>query len=173
MAVQTPLGADALLLVGFSGREAVSQLFSFQLDLVAENGTEVSFDKLLGQKIGVRLEVSGSNSRYFHGICSSFSQGGRDATFTAYRMEVVPQLWLLTRRAQSRIFQHLSVPDILKKVLQGLDVTFELQGTYQPRDYCVQYRETAFNFASRLMEEEGIDYYFKHAEGGHTLVLAD
>ena len=84
------------------------------------------------------------------------------AFFTRYQAEIVPQLWLLTRKAQSRIFQQIAVPDILKQVLTGLDVAYQLQGTYKPRDYCVQYRETDFNFASRLMEEEGI-YLLLHA----------
>src|SRR5437588_127803 len=81
--------------------------------------------------------------------------------------------WLLTKRAQSRIFQHQSVPDILKKVLTGVDVAYEIQGTFEPRDYCVQYRETDFHFASRLMEEEGIYYFFKHTANGHKMVLAN
>src|SRR5262249_28317961 len=74
---------------------------------------------------------------------------------------------------QSRIFQHLSVPDILKEVLRGLDVSFDLQGTFHPRDFCVQYRETDLNFASRLMEDEGIFYFFEHNAGGHRMVLAN
>jgi type VI secretion system secreted protein VgrG len=86
---------------------------------------------------------------------------------------MVPQFWLLTRRAQSRIFQQITVPDILRKVLEGLDVVYEIQGTFPKRDYCVQYRETDFNFASRLMEEEGIYYFFKHLDGGHKMVLAN
>jgi type VI secretion system secreted protein VgrG len=85
----------------------------------------------------------------------------------------VPRLWLWTKSARSRIFQHLTVPDILKKVLQGLDAAFELSGKWEPRDFCVQYRETDFNFTSRLMEEEGIYYYFKHTSGGHKLVVAN
>src|SRR5262249_32657177 len=72
-----------------------------------------------------------------------------------------------------RIFQHKSVPDILKEVLKGIDASFDIQGTFEQRDFCVQYRETDFNFASRLMEEEGIYYYFKHTEGGHKMVLAN
>jgi type VI secretion system secreted protein VgrG len=173
ISVTTPLGKDALLLVGFAGQEAISHLFSFQLDLVAPNETTVPFDKLLGQKITVNLALANGKSRAFNGICIRASQGSQDEMFTAYRVDLVPQFWLLTRRAQSRIFQHLSVPDILKQVLQGLDVSFELQGTFQPRDYCVQYRETDFNFASRLMEEEGIYYYFKHSDGAHKMVLAN
>ena len=95
------------------------------------------------------------------------------AFFTRYQAEIVPQLWLLTRKAQSRIFQQIAVPDILKQVLTGLSVAYQLQGTYKPRDYCVQYRETDFNFASRLMEEEGIYYFFTHADGSHQMVVAD
>jgi type VI secretion system secreted protein VgrG len=154
--VTTPLRKGALLLVGFAGHEGLSQLFQFNLDLVAPNNEDVPFEAILGQPVVVGLVLSNNRKRYFSGICSRISQGVRDATFTAYRMEVVPQFWLLTRRAQSRIFQHVTVPDILKKVLAGLDVAYEIQGTFQPRDYCVQYRETDFNFASRLMEEEGI-----------------
>ncbi|MGE5303907.1 MAG: type VI secretion system Vgr family protein [Alphaproteobacteria bacterium] len=173
MAVTTPLGADKLLLMGFTGQEAVSRLFSFQLDMIAENDTDVAFDKLLGQKITVRLNVPDDKERYFNGICKRVSQGEQGNDFTSYRMEIVPQFWMLTKKAQSRIFQQKSVPDILKKVLEGLDVTYEIQGNFEPRDFCVQYRETDFNFASRLMEEEGIFYFFKHSDGGHQMVVAN
>lgn len=166
----TPLGKDCLLLTGLKGNEAISQLFSFQLDFLALNETPVAFDKLLGQKITAEFAAP---KRYFNGIVVRISEGERDDIFTSYQVEIVPQFWLLTRRAQSRIFQHISVPDILKKVLEGLDVDFQIQGTFQERDYCVQYRETDFAFASRLMEEEGIFYFFKHTEGGHTMVVAN
>src|SRR5262245_36234461 len=138
LTVTTPLGPDALLPVGLSGQEAVSQLFDFQLDLLAENTREIPFDKLLGQKVTVNLLLPGRGSkrRYFSGICNRLSQGPQDRTFTSYRVEIVPQFWLLTKKAQCRIFQHLSVPDILKKVLEGLDVAYEIQGTFHPRDYC-------------------------------------
>jgi type VI secretion system secreted protein VgrG len=167
------MGGDVLLLVGLRGEEGISQLFHFNFKLLAENSTDVAFEKLLGQRTTATVRTLAGESRYFSGIVSRVSQGQRDQTFTEYRLEVVPQLWLLTRRKQSRIFQYLSVPDILKKVLAGLDVSFELQGTFHPREYCVQYRESDFDFASRLMEEEGIYYFFKHTAGGHTLVLAN
>lgn len=173
MGVTTPLGKDVLLLVGFTGQEAVSRLFCFQLDMIAENDKDIAFDKLLGQKIGVRLNLPDDKERYFNGICKRVSQGEQGVDFTSYRMEIVPQFWMLTKKAQSRIFQQKSVPDILKKVLEGLDVTYEIQGTFHPRDFCVQYRETDFNFASRLMEEEGIFYFFKHSDGGHQMVVAN
>src|SRR2546429_2846591 len=175
LSVQTPLGKDVLLLVGMAGHEAISELFNFHLNLLAEDASKVKFDKLLGQKITVGLKLPNEKERYFNGICNRVSQGGRSEgdVFTAYHLEIVPQFWLLTRRSQSRIFQHITIPDILKNVLDGLDVTFEIQGTFHPRDYCVQYRESDFNFASRLMEEEGIFYYFKHDNGKHTMVVAD
>jgi type VI secretion system secreted protein VgrG len=171
--IATPLDRDALLLVGFNGTEAISRLFRFDLDLLAENGTVIPFDALLGQRVSLHLDLKGSPTRYFSGMCSRIAQGHRDHVFTSYRMEVVPELWFLTRRTQSRIFQHMSVPDILKESLAGLEVQFELKGHYYPRDYCVQYRESDFAFVSRLMEEEGIYYFFRHEPGTHVLVVAD
>jgi type VI secretion system secreted protein VgrG len=171
--ITTPLGKDVLLLAGLSGQEAISSLFQFHLDLLAESRRQINFDELLGKKVAIEVTLPDDKTRYFSGYVNSFSQGARDQRFTRYRAEMVPQFWFLTRNAQSRIFQHVNIPDILKKVLQGLDVAFELNGNYQPRDYCVQYRESDFNFASRLMEEEGIYYFFKHTADSHKMVLAD
>lgn len=179
MAISTPLGEDVLLLQQFSGVERLSRLFRFELDLLGESSTEIDFAQLLGQRVTVTLELVGGSKRYFNGIISRLSQGGRvpspfgEFDLTSYRAEMVPQLWLLSRRIQSRIFQQLGVPDILRKVFAGLDVAYQLQGTYHPRDYCVQYRETDLDFASRLMEEEGIYYFFKHTAEGHQMVVAD
>jgi type VI secretion system secreted protein VgrG len=114
-----------------------------------------------------------SSKRFFNGICNRISRGEKTEEFVNYHLELVPQFWLLTRVSQSRIFQQLTVPDILKKVLTGLDVSWELQGEYKSREYCVQYQESDFNFASRLMEEEGMYYFFKHSDGGHQMVVAD
>lgn len=176
LSVKTPLGKDILLLTSISGHEAISQLFNFQLDMLAEDASKVKFEKLLGQKITVALKLPNEKQRYFSGICKRVSQRGRSEgdAFTSFTMEIVPQFWLLTKRKQSRIFQHLPVyPDILKAVLAGLDIDFEVQGTFHPRDYCVQYRESDFNFASRLMEEEGIYYFFKHTADGHKMIVAN
>lgn len=179
IAVNTPLGPDKLLLIGITGQETVSRLFHFQLELLATNANakDVTFDKLLGQKIGVELEVTAgkSDKRYISGLCSRVVEGEQDTDVTSYHLEIVPQFWLWTRRAQSRIFQQMSAPDILKKVLKGMDPApaFELQGTFEKRDFCVQYRETDFNFACRLMEEEGIYFFFKHTADGHQMVLSN
>ena len=169
----TPLGPDVLLLRSFDGEEEVSRPFHFRLMMQTLNGTAVAFDRLLGQKVTVRLDLDGGRERYFSGVCSQVGEGVPDHTFTPYRLEIVPRLWLLSRSAQSRIFQQVTVPQILKQVFVGLDVEFQLKGRYDSRDYCTQYRETDFDFASRLMEEEGIYYFFRHAADGHTMVLAD
>lgn len=173
MTLTTPVGKDVLDPLAFTAQEGLSQLFHFQIEARAEIAKEVAFDKLLGQKATVQLDLPGGKKRWFNGVCHRVAQGSSDVTYTHYRLELVPQFWLLTRKAQSRIFQHLAVPDILKKVFEGLDVAFELQGTFAPRDFCVQYRETDFNFASRLMEEEGIFYFFKHTADGHKMVVAN
>jgi type VI secretion system secreted protein VgrG len=171
--VTTPLAPDTLLLRSFSGSEALSRLFQFQLEMLAEKDKAVAFDQLIGQKITVRLKLLNDEERYFNGIVSRFSHSGRDENFIHYRAEMVPQFWILTKRHRSRIFQHMTVPDILKQVLDGLSVAFETEGTFYERDFCVQYRESDFDFACRLMEEEGIYYFFKHSEDEHTLVLGN
>jgi type VI secretion system secreted protein VgrG len=171
--LNSPLGPDVLLLTGFTIREGMSQLFHMQIDCLARSDQAVAFDRLLGQKASIEMQLPAQKKRFFHGIVCRVGQGGQSQGFTGYQLEIVPQFWLLTRRWQSRIFQHLSVPDILKKVLAGLDVAFEIQGTFYPRDFCVQYRESDYNFASRLMEEEGIFYFFKHTADGHKMVVAN
>src|SRR5262249_994754 len=106
------------------------------------------------------------------GICSRIAQGGRDSYFTTYRAEVVPELWFLTRKAQSRIFQAKTVPQILQKVFQGLQVTYQLKGHYEPPYASVHYHPTHFTLASTRMAEEGVVYFRKPPAGGHTMVVA-
>ncbi len=173
--VITPLGKDELLITSFTGEEGISRLFSFQIDMVADvkySTKDIAFDKLLGKSITVRLNVEGK-SRYFNGICIRFSQGEANTEFCSFQMEVAPTFWLWTKVARTRIFQQQTIPDILKTALTGLDVDYKLQGKYEPRNYCVQYRETDFNFVCRLMEEEGIFFFFTHANGEHKMVVAD
>jgi type VI secretion system secreted protein VgrG len=175
--VTTPLGENLLLVTGYTGTEQISHLYSFEVALIAVNSEVIDFSKLVGQEITVTVATSESGGttdfRYLSGICACFSQGNRNEEFTSYYAEVVPKAWLLTRQAQSRIFQQKSVPDILKEVLKGFDTDFQLRATYEPREYCVQYRETDFDFASRLMEEDGIFYFFEHSKSGHKMIIAD
>jgi len=171
--IKTPLGADAVLLTDMSGSEAISTLFSYSLEMMAPVDKPVDFSKILGQAVTIEIDHPNGETRHFHGHINRFSQGGRDQEFIRYSAEMVPQLWFLTKRTQSRIFQHITVPNILKKVLEGLKVDFEIQGTFEQRDYCVQYRESDFDFAARLTEEEGIYWYFKHGENEHRMVLGN
>jgi type VI secretion system secreted protein VgrG len=171
--ITTPLGEDVLLLVGFRGASSISQLFRFELDLLAEVNTNIKFEDILGHSVTVELHLANDETCYFNGILKRFSQGLSDDIFTTYHAEVVPKPWLLTKTVQSRIFQNMSVPDILNRVLTGCDFTLELSGEYYPRNYCVQYRESDFDFASRLMEDEGIYYFFQHTESAHKMVVSD
>ena len=172
--VTTPLGENVLLLRSFGGTEEISRPFRFQLEMLAENRVKVPFEALLGEKLTVHLVLADESSeQHFNGVCVRFAQAGRDEDFTLYRAELVPEVQLLSRKAQSRIFQRKNVPDILKEVLKGVTAEWKLQGTWEKRDFCVQYRESDLNFASRLMEEEGIFYFFEHADGKHTMVVAN
>ncbi len=172
--VTTPLGENTLLLKAFSGTDEISRPFRFQVEMIAENRQKVSFAGILGEKVTVHLLLADeSTEQHFNGVCVRFAQAGRDENFTLYRAELVPEFQLLSRKAQSRVFQRKNVPDILKEVMKGVTVEWKLQGTFEKRDFCVQYRESDFAFASRLMEEEGIFYFFRHEDGQHTMVVAN
>jgi type VI secretion system secreted protein VgrG len=171
--INSSLGADELLLESFTGEEAISRLFSFQLELWSENAS-IKFEDILGQGISFGVNgPEGCEPRHINGIVTSFAQLPGTFRLARYRATVAPKIWVLTRTQNLRIFQDKEVPDILKKVLQGFDVAWELHKSYPKREYCVQYRETDFNFMSRLMEEEGIFYFFRHTASGHKLVIAD
>ncbi len=181
ISVKTPLGKDVLLLTGFRGTEEISRLFNFDLAMVSENH-DISFEAIVGKNVTVSCQLADDSVRYFNGIISSFSQGrgggdkGGDPQFSCYRATLVPWIWLLTKTSDLRIFQNKSAPDIIDKVFkdQGFkEYRLKLQGSYVKRDYCVQYRETDFGFISRLMEEEGISYFFEHEDGKHTMVIGD
>jgi type VI secretion system secreted protein VgrG len=171
--VETPLGPDKLLLESYTGHEAISELFAFQLELLSED-SKIDFASLLGSKISFGVAgPEGAEKRFIQGIVTAFAQLPSRERVAHYRATVSPSVWKLTRKRQSRIFQQKTVPDILKEVLTGFDANYDLRGSYTPREYCVQYRESDFEFASRLMEEEGIFYFFKHASDGDKLMLAD
>jgi type VI secretion system secreted protein VgrG len=180
LTIETPLGKDVLLVRTFNATEAISSLFHFQLDLVSENPS-LPLDGIIGKPVTITLKFRDGKQRFFHGVVSRFGRSGRgsagrDPRYAAYYAEVVPWLWFLTRTTDCRIFQNLTVPEIIKKVFQDLgfrDFREALTRQYTKWDYCVQYRESDFNFVSRMMEQEGIFYFFEHERGKHTLVLAD
>lgn len=176
ISIETPLGKDVLLLESLSGTEGLSQLFHYHLTLLSENAS-ISPKKIVGQRVTISIQLRDEKKkRYINGFVSRFVQGSQDFRFTSYEAEVVPWPWFLTRFANCRIFQNKKIPEIIQEVFKDLsqaDVKLSLQGTYELRDYCVQYRETDFNFVSRLMEQYGIYYYFEHTKDKHTMVLGD
>jgi type VI secretion system secreted protein VgrG len=176
LSANSPLGKDVLVLTGFQGREEMSRLFHYTLDLVSEN-TSIGANAVVGKPISWSVHPIGGEVRHFHGIVQQFSAGAVDRReLRAYSAEVVPSLWLLTRTTDCRIFQNKSVPDIVKIILgdAGLtDYKMNLTGTYPTLEYCVQYRESDFDFLSRLLEEYGIFYYFEHSADRHLLMFCD
>jgi type VI secretion system secreted protein VgrG len=175
MEISTPLGSDVLLFHGMHAREELSRLSEFQINLLSEKDS-INVDDILGKAVGVALELPNGGTRYFNGYVTRFSAGGTVGRYHRYRAEVRPWLWFLSRTSDCRIFQEMTVPDIIKKVFADhkmADVSMELTGSYKTWTYCVQYRETDLNFVSRLMEEEGIYYYFRHTKGHDTLVVTD
>jgi len=159
----------------FTAREEISSPCEVNLSLVSED--EINFDDVIGKE--ALLTILGDEAdRYFHGIVNKFIQTGSRERFNLYQARMVPSLWMLSLEQDCRIFQKKSVTDIVKQVLQDAGITsdrfdFRLQGQYDPKEYCVQYRETDLNFISRLLEEEGIFYFFEHAKDKHLLVFGD
>jgi type VI secretion system secreted protein VgrG len=177
LSLTTPLGKDALILQEFKGTEGLSQLFSFRLDMVSEQQS-IAAASLIGKPVTWSIAGPAADQRHFSGVMREFV--GAEAWGRGYRVyhaEIVPWFWLSSRTADCRIFQNKSVRDILQIVLGDNTLAdFDLsgiKGNHPPREYCVQYRETDFNFLSRLMEEEGIFYFFRHSAGAHKMVVAD
>jgi type VI secretion system secreted protein VgrG len=173
--IATPLGEDELVLQSLHGEEQLGRPFRYELELLSEN-SQINLADLVGQNVTVWLKLSKEDTRYFNGFVSRAYQTDAGGSMARYRATVVPWLWFLTRTSDCRIFQEMSVPDIIEDVFRGhgfTDFDNQLSEEYREWEYCVQYRETDFNFVSRLMEQEGIYYFFKHEDGKHTLVLAD
>ena len=172
----TPLGADTLVFQSLSISEELGRLFSLDIEAGSERG-DLKADELLGRGVSVEMQCPRGGVRYFHGFVRRFSRIPRPGTrYFAYRLTVVPWLWFLTRHSDCLIFQNKTLQDILRDVFgrRGFsDFKFQLSGNYTPWEYCVQYRETDFNFVSRLMEQEGVYYYFEHEKDKHTVVFAD
>jgi type VI secretion system secreted protein VgrG len=175
IAINSPLGKDALLLKSFTGHEGLSQLFHFSADLLSENHS-IAYKDVVGKQVSLLIHLPGDEHRFWNGYVSRFATVGGDNRFSFYRAEIVPWLWFLTRTADCQTFQQKTIPEIIKKVFQDhgfQDFQDRTQASYPQREYVVQYRETAFNFVSRLMEECGIFYFFEHDQNSHKLVFAD
>jgi type VI secretion system secreted protein VgrG len=175
MEIVTPLGDGVLLFHTMSAREEMSRLFEYHLDLLSAK-PDINLDEILGKNVTIKLGLPDDETRHFNGFVTRFAQGGMHGRYHRYVATVRPWLWFLTRTSDCRIFQEMTVPDIIKAVFAdhpSAELKLELTSNYRKWTYCVQYRETDFNFVSRLMEQEGIAYYFRHTEGHNTLVLTD
>lgn len=175
LGLKTPLGANTLIMTAFHGHEELSRLFSYDLDLISDSPA-ITPQSIVGKNVTFSIKLADDSPRFFNGFISQFYAGNEHQGRRNYRARVVPWLWFLTRTSDCRIFQNKSVPDIVQQIFKDLgfsDFEPRLSGHHPKRDYCVQYRETDFNFVSRLMEEEGIFYYFKHQDGKHVLVFSD
>ena len=175
MDIVTPLGPDVLLFKSIRSQESLGRLFEYAVTVLSTRN-DIDPKQLLGKNATVKLELPAGGTRCFDGIVTRFALAGSQGRFVRYEMILRPWLWFLTRVADCRIFQEMTVPDIIREVFDPAKYPdaafdFQLSGTYRTWEYCVQYRETDFNFVSRLMEQEGMYYYFKHAEGKHTLVV--
>jgi type VI secretion system secreted protein VgrG len=170
-----PLG-DVLQFARLHAAESLGQLFEFELDVVSERG-DVRADEVLGRPFTVSVRIDGDRERHFNGYAVRIASGAAAGRLASYRISLRPWLWFLTRTSDCKVFQKLDVPAVLNEVFETEPTArFDRRGLaaqYEPWEYCVQYRETDFNFVSRLMEQEGIYYWFEHAADGHTLVMAD
>jgi type VI secretion system secreted protein VgrG len=182
-------GEDDLLIEEMSGHEAVSELFEFRLRLLSERD-DIDPRKIIGKWAILRIETWDSRhmagERHWNGFVSRFAQTGRAASpdgegdLYTYECDIVPWFWMLTQHEDCRIFQNLSVPEIIDTIFAEFsysDYLPELTEHHPRLEYCTQYNETSFAFISRLLEREGIHYYFRHSENGgepkHILVFTD
>jgi type VI secretion system secreted protein VgrG len=177
IAIETPLGKDRLLLTSLTGDETISQLFAYEIEMLSLDHA-ISAESLIGQNVTMTITSERGNTRSINALVAQLRMGppvGRDLRL--YSARLVPWLWYLQHATDCRIFQHLNIPDIIEQVFQTYGFTdFEMavaRGDYSKLEFCVQYRENAFDFISRLMEEVGIFYFFRHEDDRHVLVIAD
>ena len=169
---------NAVFIRSIQGQEAMSQLFEYQVDLLS-TADFIDIDKIVGKPATVTMQIVDDDPdalRYFHGHIRSLSYLGHGDQAELYRATIVPWPWFLTRNSDCRIFQGLTIPEIIRRIFKAhgfKDYDDKGLGSYPKEEYRVQYRETDFNFISRLMEEAGIFYYFRHEKNRHVMVLGD
>jgi type VI secretion system secreted protein VgrG len=178
LAVTTPLGTDHFILTRCSGEERISDPFLYRLEMFSTD-RDADLSSLIGQSATVAFSLDNDSQRYINGVlgkCALTRANSLDEV-AFYEAELYPWFWMLNFRADCRIFQNMTTVEIIQKVFSDAghssDYKTSLTGTYTAREYCVQYRESDFNFVSRLMEEEGIFYFFEHSDGSHIMVLGD
>lgn len=174
--ITSPLGPDALILQGLAGEEGIGRLFRFRLDLLA-NDPKIAANDILGQTVTCTIAPKEGGARHIHGHVVRFGPGeATSRDHTRYVAEIVPWFWFLTHTKDCRVFQNKSTKDILEILFADAgfkDYQFKLEGALPAREYVIQYNETDFDFACRLMAEDGLFWYFVHSDGAHTLVIGD
>jgi type VI secretion system secreted protein VgrG len=182
LSIITPLGKDAVLIECFKGREAISSLTELELEIISLPDNPVVPSKLIGERVTLVINYDTNKRRYFNGIIRSLTLIGHDTAMLdqkklvlIYKADVVPSMWLLTLNTQTRVFQNKTVLEIVKEILSSYSISSEdnTRSTYQTLDYCTQYRETDYDFVTRILGQHGIFFYFTHTENDHKLVLAD
>ncbi|MEX2188693.1 MAG: type VI secretion system tip protein TssI/VgrG [Pirellulales bacterium] len=176
ISIQTPLGKDVLYLLALEGQDEHSRLFSYQLEMFSDE-KDIKAKDIVGKNVTLQIEFPDEKPRYINGHINRWSNQGTGPRGTKYTAEMVPWLWFLTKTTDSRIFQEKDVKQIVEQIFGDLGFSdFDLSGIagqHPPLEYCVQYRESDFNFVSRMLEKEGIFFYFKHEDGKHTMMMAD
>ncbi|MCK4707632.1 MAG: type VI secretion system tip protein VgrG, partial [Gammaproteobacteria bacterium] len=174
LSIKSPLAKDELLLTSFVGTEFISDLFEFQIEVLSSNHS-IKPDELIGKTASITVE--NDIKRSFNGYISSFTYGEiKSDNLRTYRMTMVPWLWFLSKNNNHRIFQNKTTKDIVMQVFDDLgfnDFDFKATGNSVSREYCVQYNESDLSFISRLLEEEGIAYFFEHKEDSHIMHIVD
>lgn len=169
------LEEDVLLLDGFACSSRVSEPFQLTLQLLSENDS-VNPASVLREPFLVTMGLPDGSDRHVHGFCSRFAQRGKNEDLTSYEAEVVPWLWFLSLNQDCHVFQEMTVLEILEEIFGKYgQAEYEIRcvESYPAKEYCVQYRESDLDFVSRLMEEEGLFYFFEHSDEGHKLIVAD
>lgn len=179
--LNTPLGEDALLIHEMEGSEALSRPYEFKFKLISDQA-DIRPDELIGKRATLRVETF-DGERFWTGIISRFIRTGNmrapegaEGEVFCYECDLVPWLWHMLQHEDSRIFQDKTIPEIVEAVFadfQFTDYELQLSGEHPPLVYCVQYRETNFNFISRLLERAGIYYFFRHEPEAEKLILTD
>jgi type VI secretion system secreted protein VgrG len=171
------LDEDAVQVLSFEGEESISRLFEYRIELVSDN-PELDAKSILNKKATFILTRGGEEPVKLHGIISHFEQRGRTPDYVFYYAVLVPKLWRLTLNFSSNVFQTMNIQQLVTTVLKeagfaGEDYEFQLNESYPQREYCVQYRETDFDFINRRLEHYGIYYYFDHRDDNEVIVFTD
>jgi len=174
ISISSPLAKDELLLTSFEGTEYISDLFEFQIEVLSSNHT-IKPEQLIGKTVDIKIH--NKINRTFNGYISRFTYGEAKAdNLRTYHLTMVPWLWFLSKTNNHRIFQKKTTKDIVTTVFKDLgfnDFDFKATGNPTPREYCVQHNESDLNFISRLLEEDGISYYFEQTDKKHKMIIVD